>query len=247
MSDPADHDRRGPRARARRRRRRSAPRRSRSTTRVDRVLAEDLTAAGDVPPFPCSAMDGYAVTPGPAGRTPAGRRRVARRHPVAHGRSATARRSGSPPAPRSPTGATAVIPPGERRAATATIVTRRDRARRATTSATPGEDMRAGTTVLRRGHACSAPPSWAPPSPPAPARLRVRPPPARQRALHRRRARGPGRAARPRRDPQLERRRCSSPWPRTRAPCAPPAQRLPDDRAATEAGAGARARDAPMW
>lgn len=35
----------------------------------DRVLAADLEAAGDVPPFPCSAMDGYAITHGPAGRT----------------------------------------------------------------------------------------------------------------------------------------------------------------------------------
>jgi len=34
----------------------------------DRVLAEDLKATGDVPPFPCSAMDGYAVRPGPAER-----------------------------------------------------------------------------------------------------------------------------------------------------------------------------------
>ena len=31
----------------------------------DRVLAEDLEAAGDVPPFPCSAMDGYAISPAP--------------------------------------------------------------------------------------------------------------------------------------------------------------------------------------
>ena len=36
---------------------------------LDRVLAEDLTAAADVPPFPCSAMDGFAVRAGPAGRT----------------------------------------------------------------------------------------------------------------------------------------------------------------------------------
>jgi molybdopterin molybdotransferase len=35
---------------------------------LDRVLAEDLTASGDVPPFPSSAMDGYAIEPGPAGR-----------------------------------------------------------------------------------------------------------------------------------------------------------------------------------
>jgi molybdopterin molybdotransferase len=36
---------------------------------LGRVLAQDVTAAGDVPPFPCSAMDGYAVIAGVAGRT----------------------------------------------------------------------------------------------------------------------------------------------------------------------------------
>jgi molybdopterin molybdotransferase len=35
---------------------------------LGRILARDLTAAGDVPPFANSAMDGYAVSPGPAGR-----------------------------------------------------------------------------------------------------------------------------------------------------------------------------------
>jgi molybdopterin molybdotransferase len=35
---------------------------------LDRVLAEDVAAAGEVPPFPSSAMDGYAIEPGPAGR-----------------------------------------------------------------------------------------------------------------------------------------------------------------------------------
>ena len=35
---------------------------------LDRVLAEDVTAAGDVPAFPNSAMDGYAVASGPSGR-----------------------------------------------------------------------------------------------------------------------------------------------------------------------------------
>ena len=38
-------------------------------TALDRVLAEDVRATGDVPPFPCSAMDGYAVLAGPAGRS----------------------------------------------------------------------------------------------------------------------------------------------------------------------------------
>ncbi|MEA2198551.1 MAG: molybdopterin molybdotransferase [Solirubrobacteraceae bacterium] len=36
---------------------------------LDRVLAADLPAAGDVPPFASAAMDGYAVHAGPAGRT----------------------------------------------------------------------------------------------------------------------------------------------------------------------------------
>src|SRR5207248_65576 len=35
---------------------------------LDRVLAADVQATGDVPPFPSSAMDGYAVKEGPAGR-----------------------------------------------------------------------------------------------------------------------------------------------------------------------------------
>jgi molybdopterin molybdotransferase len=35
---------------------------------LDRVLAEDVMAAGDVPPFDNSAMDGFAVSAGPAGR-----------------------------------------------------------------------------------------------------------------------------------------------------------------------------------
>ena len=35
---------------------------------LDRVLAQDVVAAADVPPFASSAMDGYAVEPGPAGR-----------------------------------------------------------------------------------------------------------------------------------------------------------------------------------
>jgi molybdopterin molybdotransferase len=35
---------------------------------LHRVLAEDVVAQGDVPSFDNSAMDGFIVTPGPAGR-----------------------------------------------------------------------------------------------------------------------------------------------------------------------------------
>ena len=38
------------------------------TSALGRVLAEDVVAVGDVPPFASSAMDGFAVVAGPAGR-----------------------------------------------------------------------------------------------------------------------------------------------------------------------------------
>ncbi len=116
---------------------------------VDRVLAVDLEAAGDVPPFPCSAMDGYAVLPGPAER---------RLSVVGESRAGTPtlQQLGEGQAIRIstgaaiPAGATAVIPQENVDAGEGEIVTRasvhegdnvRDR----------GEDMRAGTGVLRSG------------------------------------------------------------------------------------------------
>jgi molybdopterin molybdotransferase len=36
---------------------------------LNRIVTEDVRAAGDMPPFPCSAMDGFALRPGAAGRT----------------------------------------------------------------------------------------------------------------------------------------------------------------------------------
>ncbi len=36
---------------------------------LGRVLAEDVHAVGDVPPFACSAMDGFAIKAGPSART----------------------------------------------------------------------------------------------------------------------------------------------------------------------------------
>jgi molybdopterin molybdotransferase len=36
---------------------------------LGRVLAEDVHAVGDVPPFACSAMDGFAIKDGPSNRT----------------------------------------------------------------------------------------------------------------------------------------------------------------------------------
>ena len=69
---------------------------------LDRVLAQDVVATTDVPPFPSSAMDGYAVQAGPAPRelTLSGESRAG--VPARRG-SKRARRSASRPAPRSPT------------------------------------------------------------------------------------------------------------------------------------------------
>jgi molybdopterin molybdotransferase len=116
---------------------------------LDRVLAQDVRAVGDVPPFPCSAMDGYAIKAGPAGRalTIVGESRA--------GTPSTSELSEGE-AIRISTGA--AIPPG------ATAVIRQedtDADERAVTINEPvsaganiryaGEDMRAGTEVLTAG------------------------------------------------------------------------------------------------
>ncbi|MGZ4177975.1 MAG: molybdopterin molybdotransferase MoeA [Solirubrobacteraceae bacterium] len=119
---------------------------------LGRVLAQDVAAAGDVPPFPCSAMDGYAVTAGEAGRTLT---------VVGESRAGTpsARRLAEGEAIRIstgaavPPGATAVIPQenvianGSDAIETAAPVAPGEHVREA------GEDMLEGTVVLRAGTA----------------------------------------------------------------------------------------------
>jgi molybdopterin molybdotransferase len=116
---------------------------------LDRVLAADVAAAGDIPPFACSAMDGYAVIDGPAGRTlrvvGESRAGLPAAHKVGDGEAIRISTGAALPA-----GATAVIRQED--------VERRDEAiviaapvglgenvRR------PGEDMAAGTAVLTAG------------------------------------------------------------------------------------------------
>ncbi|MBV9606532.1 MAG: molybdopterin molybdotransferase MoeA [Solirubrobacterales bacterium] len=117
----------------------------------DRVLAEELKATGDVPPFPCSAMDGYAVLPGPAERrlTLAGESRAGTPALQPLGEKQAIRISTGAAIPA---GATAVIPQehvsvqdGEGEIVTRAAVREGDNVRGR------GEDMRAGTTVLRAG------------------------------------------------------------------------------------------------
>jgi molybdopterin molybdotransferase len=115
----------------------------------DRVLATDLQAVGDVPPFPCSAMDGYAVNPGEANRTlkvvGESRAGAPSAQPLGADQAIRISTGGAVPA-----GATAVIPQENVEVVNGAILTRtavrpgdhvRDR----------GEDMRAGTTVLAKG------------------------------------------------------------------------------------------------
>jgi molybdopterin molybdotransferase len=122
---------------------------------LHRVLAADVRAVGDVPPFPCSAMDGYALLAGPSGR----RLRIVgeSRAGAPSGRALSdgeAIRVSTGAA--IPPGADAVIPQEDvdrsdgADGADDVIVTSQDSSAGAHVRGA-GEDMRAGTTVLRAG------------------------------------------------------------------------------------------------
>jgi molybdopterin molybdotransferase len=115
----------------------------------DRVLAADLRATGDVPPFPCSAMDGYAIIDGEAGRTlnviGESRAGMPSADPLTDGNAIRISTGGA-----IPDGATAVIPQEnvevrDGAIVTGSAVTEGEHVRQA------GEDMRAGEVVLRAG------------------------------------------------------------------------------------------------
>jgi molybdopterin molybdotransferase len=116
---------------------------------LGRVLAQDVRAAGDVPAFPSSAMDGYAVIAGPAARRLAivGESRAGApwTRPVGEGQAVRISTGAAVPA-----GATAVIPQEhvtaqEELIETGAATADGENVRR------PGEDMRAETTVLTAG------------------------------------------------------------------------------------------------
>jgi molybdopterin molybdotransferase len=117
---------------------------------LGRVLAQDIRSAGDVPSFPSSAMDGYAVMAGDAGRTLAvvgeSRAGAPSDRRLKDGEAIRISTGAAVPA-----GATAVIPQenivldGDESIQTAADVTPGDNVR------LPGEDMRADTTVLAAG------------------------------------------------------------------------------------------------
>ena len=119
------------------------------TDALERVLAQDIAAAGNTPPFPCSAMDGYAIKPGPAGRTLRiiGESRAGSPATQELGDGEAIRISTGAAVP---IGADAVIRQEDIQTNGQTVLT--EAAVRAGENVRlPGEDMRAGTLVLRAG------------------------------------------------------------------------------------------------
>ncbi|HET7050036.1 MAG TPA: gephyrin-like molybdotransferase Glp [Solirubrobacteraceae bacterium] len=116
---------------------------------LDRVLAEDVHAVGDVPPFACSAMDGFAIKDGAAGRTlrVVGESRAGTPSDrTLHDGEAIRISTGA----AVPKGATAVIRQ-EDADADGQAVTVNEAVAEGENVREPGEDMRAGTKVLSAG------------------------------------------------------------------------------------------------
>ncbi len=117
---------------------------------LGRVLAQDVAAAGDVPPFPCSAMDGYAVIAGDAGRTlrivGESRAGTPSSHEVAEGEAMRISTGAA-----IPPGATAVIPQENVELNGGNSIHTSAAARPGEHIRGAGEDMRARTVVLSAG------------------------------------------------------------------------------------------------
>jgi molybdopterin molybdotransferase len=116
---------------------------------LDRVLAEAVLAGGEVPPFASSAMDGYAVPPGPAGRrlTVVGESRAGTPSERAPGEGEAVRISTGAAVPP---GETAVIPQEEVEVQDRAVLLRADVAAGAHVRPA-GEVMHAGQRVLEAG------------------------------------------------------------------------------------------------
>lgn len=121
---------------------------------LDRVLARDVLADGDVPPFACSAMDGYAIKAGDGGRVlrviGESRAGAPANQPVDDGQAIRISTGGAVP-----DGAEAVIRQED--------VDERDHSVRVEIAIDPGtnirhagEDMRDGTVVLPAGNVLGA-------------------------------------------------------------------------------------------
>jgi len=109
---------------------------------LDRVLANEVRAQGDVPPFPSSAMDGYAIRAGAAGETLAilGESRAGTPSREIVGPAQAVRISTGAAVPQ---GATAVIRQEDTDSDGATVTTR--------AATGPGQNIRAAGEVMRAG------------------------------------------------------------------------------------------------
>jgi molybdopterin molybdotransferase len=116
---------------------------------LGRVLADDVTAADDVPPFSNSAMDGFAVLAGPAGRTLAvvGESRAGQPAGRAVGDGEAIRISTGAVVPE---GAEAVVRVEDTSESDGRVEVRAEAVRGDNLRA-PGEDVRAGQLVLSAG------------------------------------------------------------------------------------------------
>jgi molybdopterin molybdotransferase len=116
---------------------------------LDRVLAAEIQAAGDVPPFACSAMDGYAIIAapenGPLTVVAESRAGTPTTHELRPGEAIRISTGAAVPA-----GATAVVRQEDVRAGDGQIEVER-KVEPGANIRRPGEDMRAGTPVLRPG------------------------------------------------------------------------------------------------
>ena len=118
---------------------------------LGRVLAEDVHAVGDVPPFACSAMDGFAIKAGPSARTLrlVGESRAGTpSDQTLHDGEAIRISTGA----AVPEGATAVIRQEDTHTDTdGQTVTINEAVEPGQNVRNPGEDMHAGTKVLPAG------------------------------------------------------------------------------------------------
>ena len=119
------------------------------TAAVGRVLARDVIAAHDVAPFASSAMDGFAVKAGPAGRTlpVVGESRAGHPAPRALGEGEAMRISTGALLPEGADGVLQI----ERVSVDGESVTLDDAVAPGRNVRLAGEDLQAGTTVLRAG------------------------------------------------------------------------------------------------
>jgi molybdopterin molybdotransferase len=120
------------------------------TEGLDRVLAADLAVARDVPSFRSSAMDGYAIVAGAAGRRLTLAGEASAGHPAVHPLAGADHAIRISTGAMVPDGADAVIRQEDTEGQDGSIITTAA-SRPGDNIRQPGEDLAAGTLILLRG------------------------------------------------------------------------------------------------